>query len=131
MKSRLTLALALVALFAAPALATDATKTGTTEQKMSTDEHKMMHTKHHKMMARRIRTKDGTMRVCRAHGCLMTMSKDGNRMMMMSAKGDVMVGDKATKTIMMMGSDAKMAPVAADSDEAKMFMDHMVTMSKK
>ena len=126
----LALTFALVGALAVPAIAAEAAKSGAADTKMTADHGKMM-AKGHKHHARALRTKDGTMMVCKAHGCLMTLSKDGNRMTMMSAKGDVMVGDKASKTLMMMGPDAKMAPVAMDSKEAKMFMDHMVSMAKK
>ena len=136
MKSKISsgLAFALVGVLAAPALAADAMKDGHDHGKMMADSHdkahKMSHKMAHKKHGKMIVTKDGTMKVCKAHGCLMTVSKDGNRMTMMGPKGEVMVGDKASKTLKMMDAGSKVMDVAMDSKEAKMFMDHTQSMDK-
>lgn len=130
MKLSLALALSLVsAMVSVPALAHES---GDQMYKMGHSKHGKMHAMGHKMRAKRMMTKHGMMMVCPDHGCLMTMSKDGNRMSMMSPKGDMMVADKAKDTMMMMGADGnEMKAMAKDSPEGKMAMDHAMMMMKK
>lgn len=133
--SNLAFAFAVVAAIAAPALAETTMAVSDTKvmvadnHKTVADDHKMG-VKGHRKRGRKIVTKNGSMKAD-AHGCLVTLSGDGNRMTMMSPKGDIMVGDKKANTMLMMGPDAKMVAVDKDSKEAKMMMDHMHMMVKK